>query len=423
MNNYNPLEPLGIQMSQVRRYESAIDDDTAYFFVEIVADQRTCPNCGTEGARIKEYKTKTVRGPRSQGLRTIVECKLPRYVCRSCGKTYTHNLSASEKGLSRSQVESIIADFYKTLTFKEIAERHDVSATTVINIFDEKAPNLRQRPGRCICIDEYSNTRKSTEKYSCILVDFETRKIIDILPSRTTPYLDEYFSKQPKIAMESIEFVVTDMYDGYISAATRHMRNAIIAIDPFHWMEYLTEAVQNIRRDLEERGEQLSDSAWMGKHWRMLTMPPERLPKDPMTTRYGMTISYRDRVLAYARQDQDLLYAYVLLQDFYQAARKWDKSEKRYDWVPYEKARTLIPFYVNQMLKSGIQRLESCGRTWNHYLEYITNSFIQIGGRRLSNGPVEGINSRVKTLKKLYCGYRNKKRFSERIIMIVNNEK
>ena len=48
MNNYNPLEPLGIQMSQVRRYESAIDDDTAYFFVEIVADQRTCKDKGIQ---------------------------------------------------------------------------------------------------------------------------------------------------------------------------------------------------------------------------------------------------------------------------------------------------------------------------------------------------------------------------------------
>ena len=423
MNNYNPLESLGIQMSQVSKYESAIDDDVAYFFVQLKATQRACPHCGSEGSKIKEYKLKTIKGPRSQGLRTLVECRLPRYSCEACGRTYTHSLEAAEKGLSKGLVESIISDFYGTLTFTEIARRHDVSTTTVINTFDSKAPNLRQPIGRCLCIDEYSNTRKSSEKYSCILVDFETRKIVDILRSRTTPYLDEYFSRQPKRSLESIEFVITDMYDGYISLAKRFMRNAIIAIDPFHWMEYLTSAVQEVRRAVMDGQESLEDSSWMGKHWRCLTCAPETLPDKPMTLRNGMTVGWADRVRRFARQDEDLFYAYTLIQDFYMTCRKWNKAERRYDWVTYEKASSVIPFYTNQMLKSGIPQLESCGRTWAHYQEYIVNSFITYDGRRLSNGPVEGINSRVKTLKKLYCGYRNKKRFSERIIMIVNGRK
>ena len=57
------------------------------------------------------------------------------------------------------------------------------------------------------------------------------------------------------------------------------------------------------------------------------------------------------------------------------------------------------------------------------FKEYIINSFIKYKDRRLSNGPIEGINKRVKELKAIMSGYRNTKRFYKRIILIQNIEK
>lgn len=421
MNNYNPLNAVGIPMGEVERYEVAREGDAVFVDAKIRPTQRECPKCGTAGCKVKEYKAKTLRDLRTQGLKTIVELKVPRYVCPSCGKTYTHEIKGGSEGcVTEGALKSMLADFGKALTFSEIAERHDVSVTTAISIFDSKAPNLRHPIGRGLCIDEYSNARGSFEKYSCILVDFESRKIVDILRCRTKEYLREYFSSQPKAALSSIEYVITDMYEGYISIAKEFMPKAIIAIDPFHWMEYFTEAVQNIRRDLEESGVYLLDAAWMGRHWRALTCAPESLPKEKMTLKSGMTITWEERVERFVKQDADLAYAYFLLRDFYRTSRKWDKAERKYDWVPYDKGKSVISQTIACMKGHGNPRLASCGKTWENYREYIENSFLRIDGRRLSNGPVEGINSRVKTLKKLYCGYRNKSRFAERVIMIVN---
>ena len=61
------------------------------------------------------------------------------------------------------------------------------------------------------------------------------------------------------------------------------------------------------------------------------------------------------------------------------------------------------------MRNTEIPELVSCSNTWEHYKIQIANSFIIYKGKRLSNGPIEGINSRIKTLKKVYCGYKNKK--------------
>ena len=50
-------------------------------------------------------------------------------------------------------------------------------------------------------------------------------------------------------------------------------------------------------------------------------------------------------------------------------------------------------------------------------------NFKEYKDKRLSNGPIEGINSRIKALKKIYCGYSNYKRFYKRVIYIINQKK
>ena len=133
-------------------------------------------------------------------------------------------------------------------TFSDIARNFNLSITAVIKLFDKYCPNLNEKIGEAICIDEFRNAGiEDISKYACLLVNFETHKIIDILPSRTLDYLREYFSKQPLFARNSIKYLITDMYDGYITIAKEFLPNAIIAIDPFHYVRYFTDAVQNIR--------------------------------------------------------------------------------------------------------------------------------------------------------------------------------
>lgn len=56
------------------------------------------------------------------------------------------------------------------------------------------------------------------------------------------------------------------MYDGYITIAKLYFHNAIVATNSFHCMEYLTNAVQNIRRKLLDSNGYLVDDSWMGKY-------------------------------------------------------------------------------------------------------------------------------------------------------------
>ncbi|MEG0683769.1 MAG: transposase, partial [Coprobacillus sp.] len=52
----------------------------------------------------------------------------------------------------------------------------------------------------------------------------------------------------------------------------------------------------------------------------------------------------------------------------------------------------------------------------------ILNSFILIGQRRISNGPIESINGRIKILLKTSLKYKNFERLRSRIMYCINKD-
>lgn len=413
--NYNILLSHGIDPLDCSEIEYLNNEDEILIFLKIKPNQRRCIFCNHPNTRIKEYKQKNIKSLPTGSNNTIICFYLPRYVCPKCKKTYTHNISTStSKTITNSLKSKLLEKFATVTTFKSIAKDFNLSVTEVIRIFDENCPDLRIPITEVFCIDEFYNIRDNDFKYACILIDFHSHKIIDIIPSRRTPYLDDYFGKISLKIRDNVKYVITDMYDGYISATKKWFRNANIAIDPFHYMRYITNAVQSIRRRiLSCESKYFHDRSWMNSNWRLLTTHPDNFPKKNMTLKSGMTISYYDRVLKFVSQDKDLHYAFLKLQSIFLDLKN----------LSFNKADKYIDFIINSLLSSTLPEFVECGKTWNHYKDYIKNSFIIYKGSRLSNGPIEGTNKRIKELKAIMSGYRNNKRFYKKIIFVQNNIK
>lgn len=52
----------------------------------------------------------------------------------------------------------------------------------------------------------------------------------------------------------------------------------------------------------------------------------------------------------------------------------------------------------------------------------IKNSYIRVGKRRLSNGPIENMNSQIKTIIKTSNGYKDFRRLRNRILYSLSND-
>ncbi len=132
-------------------------------------------------------------------------------------------------------MNSIISDFSKSLTFTQIAERYGLTVARVIQIFDDHFSFVPRRPlPKVLCIDEIRFNDGQGHKYCCVLFDHDRKEIVDIIQSRQTAYLDEYFKVIPLKERSNVKYFISDMYDGYAHIHNRFFPNAIHIIDMFH---------------------------------------------------------------------------------------------------------------------------------------------------------------------------------------------
>ena len=85
----------------------------------------------------------------------------------------------------------------------------------------------------------------------------------------------------------------------------------------------------------------------------------------------------------------------------------------------YEEAEVQLKNWIDICKKSEIEEFIEASGTIERWLEYIVNSFID---KRYSNGFTEGINNKIKVIKRNGYGYRNFKFFRKRILYIFNKQ-
>ena len=65
-----------------------------------------------------------------------------------------------------------------------------------IKLFDEQVTiTPTGHLPKVLCIDEYHFETSKDSKYICVLIDYETRTVFDIIQSRQKAYLEEYFNR------------------------------------------------------------------------------------------------------------------------------------------------------------------------------------------------------------------------------------
>lgn len=85
----------------------------------------------------------------------------------------------------------------------------------------------------------------------------------------------------------------------------------------------------------------------------------------------------------------------------------------------YEYAEIEFKEWIDTVKKYGVEEMIEASKTIENWLPYIVNSFID---KRLSNGFTEGINNKIKVIKRVAFGYKNFKFFRLRLMYILNGK-
>lgn len=364
-------------------------DNYVKIFIETKPSMQTCPRCGNQTKRIHDYRNQEIKDLPLQLKHTYLILKKRRYVCK-CSKRFVekyHFLASYQRRTLRLSYK-IIELLKDLVSIKSVAKTTNVSVNTVTRLLDTVSYSNSSLP-ECISIDEFKGDTDAG-KYQCILLDAKKHRILDILPDRTQSHLSAYFREISRSERYRVKFFVCDMWQPYVDLAKVYFPNATIIIDKYHFIRYVTWAIENVRKRLQKT--MSPNLRRYYKRSRKLILTRYDKLKDENKKACDLMLLYND----------DLRLAHSLKEWFYEICQ----SEK------YSYQRTAFKEWIKTAEKSGIPEFEKCAKTYRNWSKGILNAFKY----KYTNGPTEGYNNKIKVLKRMSFGMQNFKRFRTRII-------
>ena len=389
-------------------------------YVESKKRKEKCPICGeytkSMHDKLKPIEIKYIKIVEQETKINIIK---KRFICHKCNKKFTEETALNEKGktIATKLEQKILKDLLNyNLSLKYIAESNNVSPGTVRKIL-EKAMNeypeyLKNLP-RVISFDEFKADTKEG-KYAFIINDPIHRKVLDILPKRKKEYLIQYFTYTEN--RHSVEFVISDMYEPYLLVQQIMFPKAKYVVDRFHYTRYVMDALDKIRIRLQK------EYGYNSKEYRML----KNKKNVTLLRKYSNDVDWYTYTQRYRNGHMVDILKYDLREKLLETNEELHKGyilkELFMDVLhttTYEYAESEIKEWINIVRNYGIKEMEEAAATIENWLPYIVNSFID---KRFSNGYTEGVNNKIKVIKRIGFGYKNFKFFRLRVMYILNGK-
>ena len=280
-------------------------------------------------------------------------------------------------------------------SFTSVARETNLSISTVIRIFDFVSYPKAKLP-EVLSIDEFKGNTQG-EKYQCILTDPSNGVVLDILPKRYEHYLTGYFKDYSMEERERVKYFVSDMWKTYSTTAGAWLRNSTQIVDKYHWIRQVIWAFENVRKEEQKKFSKTHRIYF--KNSRKLLLKRFKALKDEQKQQVNI-----------------MLYASVNL-----SRAHWYKEKffEILDCENIEVAKSAMLEWIENASNCAIPQIEKCAATMYNWLSGILNSF----SVPYTNGFTEGCNNKIKVLKRNAYGYKNFKRFRNRILHMFSHQR
>ena len=439
------LEDIDISITDIR-----IEGRKKFLSLETKLEAHFCPCCGFK-MYSRGIKRRKISHPVLQdGYELILVLNQRRWRCTNPDCGYVTN--DTFRFVNHRRRTTNASDMLIVLAFRNlddsavsIARRFKTSDTHVLEVFDKYVKLDRLPLTDIISVDEVHTDMEKDCKYALVLQDFHTGDPIDLLRSRKKDVTEPYFASIPLEERKQVRYLLSDMYNPYISFVDKYFPNAVPVVDSFHVVQWVIHAIDMYIRQLgkkyRQRDRELQEerSAAAGR--------PVRLPESDemyMLRKYRwLVLSNRENIIYHTDLRMDphfhrLMNTYDYesqlfridprLETLRDLKEKYIIFNKEYAGDPM-KAATALEDLIDDYFHSGDSIFTDFARLLCRYKQPILNSFIMVqkngpGGlysSRLSNGPIESLNRKVKDLKRLGRGFRSFEHFRNRFLYAARN--
>ncbi|NMA69462.1 MAG: ISL3 family transposase [Desulfitobacterium sp.] len=378
-----------------------------FFHGTLTYRPRACYSCGhvLDDKIIKHgFKTSTIKIPHISGFNAYLKLRKQRYFCKHCNSTFTLKTNIVDRHcfISNNTKLAIALNAKEKISEKDIARNHNVSHSTVNRVIDSfydlYKPNFNYLP-KHLCFDEFKSVKSAAGAMSFIFCDSETGRIVDIVEDRRLHVLKDYFLQYSKAARYSVKTIVIDMYSPYLSLIKDIFPKAKIIIDKFHIIQLFSRALNKTRVEVMNRDKKNYNK--LKKYWKLLLKDNTRV--DHINYRYHR--SFRNQM-----REIDII-NYLLDLD-----PKLKASYKLYHYVRFcikNKEFDLLKTALDDNFNIVSDYMKTSIKTIRKYIDYVSNALKY----DYNNGVLEGINNKIKVIKRIAFGFRCFYHFRNRILI------
>jgi transposase len=207
--------------------------------------------------------------------------------------------------------------------------------------------------------------------------------ILAVLAGRQKETVENFLKTIPERLQATIEEVCTDLYEGFINAAKAVLPQASVVADRFHVAKLYRAALDELRkREMKELKSILKKEEYAGLKGVLWAL---RRKQDDLTEEEKYVLELLFECSPALRKAYDLREQLTAIFDTNQTP---------------EAARRALFNWIKKVKKSGLECFDKFIGTLTEHMEIITNYFIN----RSNSGWIEGLNNKIKVLKRRCYG-------------------
>lgn len=406
MNSYfinNLVELKDLNITESSRVENVI-----FLHTQPTELIQSCPSCHSSQVirRGTAYNRKVRHLP-------AFECKvfliLPaiRMTCKICDASFVWNYECVTPGKRYTKAfEESLPKQVLGATVSHASRQTQTPASTVERIYkrwmEKECPILQET-----CMNAASNSStlvlgiddfaiRKGHSYNTGLHDLRGETLLDIIPGRKVSELMEYYEENQVLSRLNPIAVVMDLARCYHSFIQAVYPNAIRIADRFHVNGYVTDALHDVRRQVQKS-------------------IPSRASKE---------LKQSKRILGKRNDDlypteKDILEKILGYSDVLRDVYEW--KEAFITWYDCSSTHILakqgFTRWIEQGEKINHSAVIQCLKTMRNWEEEICNYHLL----RFTNAAVEGRNNKIKALQRRHYFTRNKTCYKQRILLECND--
>ena len=348
-----------------------------------------CPECGQECTVYDHLAERTWRHLDSCQFLTYLHAKPPRISCSEHGVRQARLPWAEEGSRFTHLFEVLAIDMLLAANVKRAAEILRISWDQAWHLMERAVLRGRTAKGdalpKQIGIDEKAIAKG--HQYMTVVCDLNAATVEYVGEDRKEESLGKYFEAFTASQLAEIEALSLDMWPAYIKACMMNVPQAEkkMVFDRFHIMQHVGIGVDRVRKQEHKELLQQGDATLTGSKYLWL-YSAGNLP-----------------VAAQARFDS-------IKQGNLKTARAWALKESLREMWNYHSVGWATRYWqrwyfwaTHSRLAPMIEKAKLLARHLPNILTYFKH--------RVTNAVAEGLNSKIATIQKRACGFRNRDNF------------